>query len=86
MADRKKPLRLDVFLDTGVCITLPPGVDPDNLDASYSVIKTLAVEAFVDLLRSGGVDVNYEGVLKDEDGDYDPDDEGSVGGPVEPRE
>jgi hypothetical protein len=62
----KKNLRLDVFLDTGVCIRLPSGVDPENLDASYQTIKRLALKKFVDLIQSGEVDITYESVL-DED-------------------
>jgi hypothetical protein len=50
---------MDVFLDTGVAVRLPPGVDPDT-DEGYEVLKELAKQQFLELLRSGTFDLLAE--------------------------
>lgn len=52
------PMKFDVFLDTGVSVTVPDGTDPDS-DEGYVVIKQAARAEFLRIL-SEGFDVDYE--------------------------
>jgi hypothetical protein len=50
---------IDVYLDTGVSIAVPAGVDPET-EGGLAVIKELARRQFLDMLRDGTFDIRCE--------------------------
>jgi len=56
-------MRLDVFLDTGVSVTIPDDVDPST-DEGLEQVKAVAREMFLDMLDRG-FDIEFEEVAED---------------------
>jgi len=53
--------RFDVWMETGVCVKVPSGTDPDS-DAGREVIKAAAVAKFREMLDNpeSGIDLMVE--------------------------
>jgi hypothetical protein len=60
--------KFDVWMETGVCVTVPRGTDAST-DAGLEVIKAAAVEKFRAMLdsRDAGIDFFVEPFNSDED-------------------
>lgn len=54
-----KTIQFDVWMNTGVCVRVPAGTDPDT-DAGIEAIKAAAVEQFRRNIDEGSFDVEIE--------------------------
>lgn len=53
-------MQVDVFLSSGVCVTVPDGTDPDTPEG-YQAVKEAAIDKFLELLgRPSSFDIEAE--------------------------
>lgn len=50
---------VDVFLASGVCVTVPDGTDPESPEG-YQLIKDAAALKFLAMLQGNGYDIEAE--------------------------
>jgi hypothetical protein len=52
-------MKVDVFLESGVCVEVPDGTDLDS-DEGYLIVKAAAATKFLEMLHGDGFDVQAE--------------------------